>query len=152
MAGGDFTLDIVVGGDGELLVKRILENKLHFTNIEINTSKNYRTLKAYDITAVNKNGQKVYFEVKNDFKSVKTGNIAIEFECNGLPSGINSTTSDFCVYIGLNEVYIIKTKKLREIIDRKLYFRTVSGGDGNLAKMYLFKKSVIKEYSLVINI
>ena len=29
----------------------------------------------------------------------KTGNIALEYECNGKPSGINATTSDYWIHI-----------------------------------------------------
>ena len=150
MADGEFSLDIIVGGDGENLIKRFLEEKLKYTNVELNNSKNYRTLKGYDISAINKNGKQILFEVKNDIKSARTGNIAIEFEYKQMPSGINSTNSNFWVSIGTNEIYIIKVVKLKEMINNQLYFRVVNGGDGNLAKMYLFKKNIIKDNSLVI--
>ena len=70
-----------------------------------------------------------------------TGNIFVEFECNGAPSGIASTTAEIWhINLVLNnglEAYIgFPTKKLRELIARKDP-RRVSGGDGYRARGFL---------------
>jgi|TARA_R100000482_G_scaffold124682_1_gene78399 hypothetical protein len=80
-------------------------------------------------------------EVKSDRKWKSTGNIAIEFECNGKPSGIAKTEAD---YYGINLCYgdaywghlVFPTDRMREIAST---FRYCYGGDGGRAKMYLVK-------------
>ena len=70
-----------------------------------------------------------------------TGNIFVEYECNGVPSGIASTTADIW-HINLVrnnglEAYIgFPTNKLRELIARKDP-RRVKGGDGYRARGFL---------------
>ena len=71
-----------------------------------------------------------------------TGNIAIEFESYGKPSGITSTESDYWFHnlcIG-DEVYgtlVFKTDMLKKIIKNTPNKREVSGGDNKASKMYL---------------
>ena len=70
-----------------------------------------------------------------------TGNIFVEYECNGVPSGIASTTADIWhINLVLNdglESYIgFPTKKLRELIARKDP-KKVKGGDGYRARGFL---------------
>ena len=59
-------------------------------------------------------------EVKRDFWTGKTGNIAVEFESRNKPSGIAKTKSDYYAFILGEEfkdevIIIIKTKRLKEI-------------------------------------
>jgi len=88
---------------------------------------------------------------------MKTGNIAIEYECWNKPSGINATESDYWFHnlcVGDNEycTLVFKTDVLRKIVDKLDYFKTVSGGDHNASKMYLvnlqklFSSDVIKAF------
>ena len=85
----------------------------------------------------------------------RTGNIAIEYECYGKPSGINATESDYwfhnlCLGDDTFATIVFDTKNLRKIIDNLDYKKSVSGGDNNAAKMYLlnlqkvFSSDVIK--------
>ena len=72
----------------------------------------------------------------------KTGNIAIEYECYGKPSGINATESDYwfhnlCIGEDTFATIVFDTKSLRRIIDNLDYKRSVSGGDNNASRMYL---------------
>ena len=51
----------------------------------------------------------------------KTGNIALEYECNGKPSGINATTSDYWIQIlakgDVNHCMLIfEVDKLKKIV------------------------------------
>ena len=88
---------------------------------------------------------------------VHTGNIAIEFESYGKPSGINVTESDYWFHnldIG-DETFatvVFNTQSLKRIIDKLDYKRTVSGGDNMASRMYLlnleklFSSDVIKAF------
>ena len=96
-------------------------------------------------------------EVKRDSWVGRTGNIAIEYECYGKPSGINATESDFwfhnlCIGEDTFATLVFDTKSLKRIIKNLDYKRSVSGGDNNAARMYLlnlqklFSSDVIKAF------
>ena len=87
----------------------------------------------------------------------KTGNIAIEYECYGKPSGINATESDYwfhnlCIGDETFATIVFDTNSLKRIIDNLDSKRSVSGGDNNAARMYLlnlqklFSSDVIKAF------
>jgi len=87
----------------------------------------------------------------------KTGNIAIEYQSYGKPSGIDATESDYwfhnlCIGEDTYCTLVFETKNLRKIIDNLDYKRSVSGGDNYAAKMYLlnlqklFSSDVIKSF------
>ena len=87
----------------------------------------------------------------------RTGNIAIEYECYGKPSGINATESDYwfhnlCIGEDTFATLVFDTKNLKRIIDKLDHKKTVSGGDNNAARMYLlnlqklFSSDVIKAF------
>ena len=75
----------------------------------------------------------------------QTGNIAIEYECYGKPSGINATKSDYwfhnlCVGDEVFATLVFETKMLKKIINASInenQVRSVSGGDHNASRMYL---------------
>ena len=88
---------------------------------------------------------------------MRTGNIAIEYECYGKPSGINATESDYwfhnlCVGDEVFATLVIDVNSLKRIIDNLDYKKTVSGGDNNASRMYLlnlqklFSSDVIKSF------
>jgi len=99
-------------------------------------------------------------EVKSERdKWQKTGNIAIEYESYGKPSGINSTEADYwfhnlCIGDDTFCTLVFKVDNLRKLIDKLDYKRSVSGGDHNASRMYLLKLSklfssdVLKKYSV----
>lgn len=73
---------------------------------------------------------------------MKTGNIAIEYESYGKPSGIAATESDYwfhnlCVEDEVFATLVFKTDNLRKIISQLDYVKTVNGGDNWASKMYL---------------
>ena len=87
----------------------------------------------------------------------RTGNIAIEYESYGKPSGIAATESDYwfhnlCIGDDIFATLVFETNSLRRIIDNLDYKRTVKGGDNYASKMYLlniqklFSSDVIKAY------
>ena len=97
--------------------------------------------KEYDLT-IFKNGHPIKIEVKSDRQASKTGNLAIEYECNNNPSGITSTKADYWVYFVVypdrEECYKIPIDDLKNIIKD---CRKVSGGDGYKSRMYLLNKN-----------
>ena len=87
----------------------------------------------------------------------KTGNIAIEYECYGKPSGITTTESDYwfhnlCIGDETFGTLVFDTKSLKKIINKLDYKRSVSGGDNMASRMYLlnlqklFSSDVIKAF------
>jgi hypothetical protein len=76
----------------------------------------------------------------------KTGNIAIEYESWGKPSGIDSTEADYWFHnLALNDdVYctlVFKTDVLKKIVRGLDYHKSVKGGDHNASKMFLVNLS-----------
>ena len=102
--------------------------------------------KEYDLV-INKDGVDIKIEVKSDRQASRTGNLAIEYECNKKPSGITSTEADywiyFIVYPDRDECYIIPIEKLRELVKS---CHKVRGGDGMRSKMFLLNKEKVKEF------
>ena len=88
---------------------------------------------------------------------VRTGNIAIEYESYGKPSGIAVTEADYwfhnlCIGDETFATLVFDVPSLKRIIDNLDYKKTVSGGDHNASRMYLlniqklFSSDVIKAY------
>lgn len=105
----------------------------------------------YDLLVI-KNKKKIKIEVKEDFTCQRTGNIGLEFECRGLPSGISVSESTHYLYKAhtrLGVVYLlIRTEVLKQMIENHEYHRIISGGDkGSNSMNYLFKYDVIKRKS-----
>jgi len=85
-----------------------------------------------------------FIEVKRDYLVSDTGNVAIEYACDGEKSGIAKTKATWWAILLNGSKYngecivIIKTERLRSIARK--YFgtkRDVSGGDNNKARMIL---------------
>tara|TARA_R100000008_G_scaffold84374_1_gene71608 strand:+ start:2321 stop:2761 length:441 start_codon:yes stop_codon:yes gene_type:complete len=87
----------------------------------------------------------------------KTGNIVVEYESYGKPSGIKATESDFwfhqlCIGDDTYATLVFRTDILRNIIDSLDYVRSVKGGDNMASQMYLlniqklFSSDVIKAF------
>ena len=87
----------------------------------------------------------------------RTGNIAIEYQSYGKPSGIDATTSDYwfhnlCIGEETFATLVFKTDSLRKIIKNLDNKKSVSGGDNNASRMYLlniqklFSSDVIKAF------
>jgi len=87
----------------------------------------------------------------------RTGNICIEYESYGKPSGIAATESDYwfhnlCIGEDIFATIVFDTKSLKRIIENLDYKKSVSGGDNNASRMYLlnlqklFSSDVIKAF------
>lgn len=111
--------------------------------------------KEYDIDLINKNNKNIKIEVKSDRHINKTGNICIEYKCNDVPSGITATKSKYWVIFEIYNdddynMYIIKSKIIKDMIKDHKYKRIVMGGDGYRAGLYLFDKSLFKDYIRIV--
>ena len=87
----------------------------------------------------------------------KTGNICIEYQSYGKPSGIKATEADYwfhnlCIDDEEYCTLVFKTDILKKIVEHLDTFRTVSGGDHNASRMFLvnlqklFSSDVIKQF------
>ena len=76
----------------------------------------------------------------------KTGNICIEFQSYGKPSGIKATEADFWFHnlaLG-NDVFctlVFSVDNLKKIVEQLDHHRVVSGGDHNASRMFLVNLS-----------
>jgi len=134
----NFKRDVKLGKEAEEDVARLLQKHFNWVLHEYN-----RDIR-YDLKFVNtKTKRSVFVEVKVDFMSQHTGNVAIEFECRGKPSGINKTTAQYWVYkivYGNENKYVfITTTAIKKLIECGQFLRVVTGGDyKSYTKMYLF--------------
>lgn len=83
------------------------------------------------------------YEIKRDFKSQETWNIALEIKCNWKPSGIYASKADYIIYcLNENEFYWQdRWELLYRIADINKY-KTL-GWDGDRAEMYIIKKELL---------
>jgi len=79
-------------------------------------------------------------EVKRDLKAKTTGNVFVEFESRGKPSGIDKSEADFWCF-ALEDRYVILTAEaLKELVEPlKGTKREKRGGDNNSSKGVLLK-------------
>ena len=79
-------------------------------------------------------GKKI--EVKRDLKAHETGNIFVEYESRGKPSGLATSEADYyCYFLSDDHFVIIKTERFKEIC--RNYYKTnkhTLGGDSNTSK------------------
>jgi len=136
---------------GEFYELKLLEHIKHKSYI-----KPPGNFKDYDIEILKNNGTKSTYEVKADRKIIYSGNICIEYMCKNKHSGISTSKAKYWAIFELKDetytLYKIPTKILHNYIGDKKYFKDLSGGDYNNAKLYLFKKELFKDYIIYSNI
>ena len=82
-------------------------------------------------------------EVKSERgKWMETGNICIEYQSYGKPSGIEATEADFwfhnlCIGDQIFCTLVFDVPKLKKLVKKLDYLKSVSGGDHNASRMYL---------------
>jgi len=137
-----FEKDLKSGHEASLIIINTFIERNIFKDIKLHQGYN----KEFDAIA----DSKFKLEFKFDRKSVDTGNFYLEFECDGKPSGIATTQSDFyciatlsCGYVILN----IPVSHLRELI-RKCKFRQANtkNQDNYDSRGYLIPLNVLKEF------
>jgi hypothetical protein len=138
----NFQKDIVLGEEGEVFIKNFLISK-DFKFISENKDEKFDLLMSY-------NGRLIKYEIKTDVllsKEKDTGNLVIEFESRGKPSGISVTQADYFVYFipKLKEIWNIKVENLKNIINNNK-LKKVSGGDlESNTKMYLMNRNKFRK-------
>lgn len=137
----NFRKDIKLGEQGEVEIKEYLEN-LGYKYICDNKDYRYDLIMEY-------NSKQYSYEIKTDIYPRDTGNLAIEVESRGKPSGIMVTEADFFVYYFKHqrEIWNIRTKKLKDLIKNGNFYLAENSGDrGSNTKLYLLKKSIVKPF------
>ena len=83
------------------------------------------------------------YEVKRDYKSQETWNIALEIKCNWKPSGIFASKADFIIYcLNENEFYWQNRWELLYRIADINKYKTM-WWDGERAEMYIIAKELL---------
>lgn len=86
------------------------------------------------------------YEVKRDYKSQETWNIALEIKCNWKPSGIFASKADYIIYCLSEDEFYFRNRwellyDLCDIAKWKKY-KTL-GWDGERAEMYIISKELL---------
>jgi len=143
----NFKEDVLKGEKGEETIKNMLVS-MGFVFIRYNKDNKFDLLMSY-------NNRFITYEIKTDIYPKKTGNLVVEFECRGKPSGIAVTEADYFVtyFSHLNEIWNIKTSILRELINQ--YNPPISKKSGDKesnTKLYLIEKERFRQFFKVYKI
>lgn len=131
--------DLDVGQNAEERIRNILKTM----GFECTDNSEREKMSDYDIRVVS---PEFTIEVKEDLYSAKSGNVAIEYwnSKSNKPSGITITKANIWCHIIAGEPFIIKTKTLKDFIDKVKPKRMLTGvGDGN-ADIMLYDCEVLK--------
>lgn len=144
----DFNENLEFAQKGEEEVARLLSKK--FPDLKI---KGFNDDKACDIIAI-VGGQEVTIEVKEDVRTKDTGNVVIECESRGKPSGIMTTTAQFWVFrVHLLDGivnYLFKIKDLKQAIrDRRFHNKRQMPHTDSNNVLYFFRVDTLAEYSIL---
>ena len=147
MGSYDFESDLKDGEDGEKIVAVFLSLQgLPF----LGYNKDYR----YDLRHYSPSKeQELLFEVKTDdycTPESDTGNIAVEIEFKGKPSGISKTYAQWFVYyykhLLEDNIWMIQVDNLKELIkENRDKIRIVNGGDNNNSRIVLIPREEFRE-------
>lgn len=131
-----FTEDLKFGE----VYQSILLNYIHEDYEEVEFAPQNQAFKDWDVK-VSKGNYICRYEVKADRLTNKTGNVCIEYECNGRPSGIATTQADVYAYFVVKnandfDCYLIPVKFIKTLIESGDY-RKMVGGDRYRSKFFL---------------
>jgi hypothetical protein len=134
-----FKSDLAFSNKYENELIRILKG-----HVKAETSQDKGKFSDWDVCFTYADGHTETHEVKCDRNGHKTGNVVIEFECNGQPSGIATSKADYYTFfiITPDEGYtciILETQHVRNQIAKEKYTRIIDMGQRhNTGKLYLF--------------
>lgn len=96
--------------------------------------------------------KKIFYEVKRDAYTSTTGNICIEFESNGVLSGISITEADYYIYLveGESNYYNIPVQVIKDMIKDGKYHQTRKVGYKFLSNCYFFNRALFEPYKQTI--
>lgn len=121
-----FRRDLRLGQEVEQEVAALLEARGYF--VEYNNSEDLEILREWDLR-ITKGDRIETVEVKADFMSSKTGNVAIEIKC------IENSKAGLFIYKLDNEFWYTTTAIMQSFKGREVW-----GGDNNKTKLRLVKK------------
>jgi hypothetical protein len=145
MGSYNFNRDIIVGEEGE---KILIEDLQSLGATFVSDNKN----NTHDIIVTFK-GRDVSYECKTD-EYDNTGNMFIETNCRGKESGISVTKAKWFVtyFKKLNEIWYIKTEKLKNILNNHTHkIVTQSGDAGSNTVGVLLNKNMFRDEFIVRN-
>jgi len=152
MAHYNFRKDIIDGEEGEKFVTECLCKTFNGTLLTNNKTNTHDVLLEFPPQENSMWSGKLSLEIKTDVyirPDRDTGNMFIEYECRGKPSGIQVTQSDiFIMYFkNLGEIWTIPTNNLKELITT-YNFKTVSnaGDRGSKTGGYLIPRMKYKKH------
>ena len=139
-----FQSDLLLGKKYEVMLLDYLD-KDEYTEVEFAPEKRFVE---WDVKL--KSGVlEAKYEVKADRLSAKTGNLCIEYECSGQPSGISTTQADYYAYFVIHashhDLYLIPVERIKSLVAQGAY-KKLNGGDGYRSRFYLIPKAVFAEY------
>ena len=144
----DFFDNLDYAQKGEEEVAALLETK--FKDFKL---KGFNHDNKCDIVGV-VNGREVTIEVKEDVRTKDTGNVVIECESRGQPSGIMTTKADFWVFRihtvdGLLTL-LFKTNNVKQAIrDRRFHNKRHMAHTDSNNVLYFFRLETLREYALM---
>ncbi len=145
----DFYDNLEFAQRGEELVAELLQNK--FTDFKI---LDYNEDSECDIVA-EVGGKRVTIEVKEDVRTKDTGNVVIECESRGKPSGIMTTKADFWVFRvhqddGILNI-LFKIKDLKQAVrDRRFHNKRQMPHTDSKNVLYFFRLDTLREYETMV--
>jgi hypothetical protein len=145
MANYNFNKDLVIGEAGEDIV---IEDLVSMGAVYDSNNKN----NTHDIIVTFKD-EKISYECKTDVFH-DTGNMFIETNCRGKESGILVTKAKWFVtyFKQLNEIWYIKTDKLKEILNNHEHVIAEQSGDvGSNTIGVLLNKNMFRDEFIVRN-
>jgi hypothetical protein len=135
----NFDMDLQTNYEVEMEFKALIESRKDVYKVTKND--NYK----YDLKVEKTDGKTYTLELKNDMLSAQTGNIGVEFESRGKPSGIARSEADWWVYKLTDGYWMISASKLKQLIKDEKFWSVKAGGDADSnTKLYLFKASTLK--------
>jgi len=144
MANYNFRKDLILGNQGEIVIKEFLES-MGGTFIEFNNDNKY------DLKMIIDEIEATY-EIKTDVyctPTKDTGNMFIEFFCRDKPSGILTSQAKWFImyYKYLNEAWFITTDDLKKLVNDNKFKVITNGGDkGSSTNGYLIPREKYKEF------
>jgi hypothetical protein len=152
MAHYNFIKDLTEGEAGEAVFVDVLKTRYNAKFVSDNKTNSHDVILQFS-----EEGpfgiDTVSFEVKTDVYHRDTGNMFVEFECRGKPSGIKVSRAEWFVtnFKHLKEIWCIRTHELKTLIETNTFYQTQNSGDaGSRTRGYLVPRKVFQDKFFVI--
>jgi hypothetical protein len=152
MAHYDFNQDIIEGEQGEERITEWLCKNANGMLLSNNKTNSHDVIIEFPTNQHQLWQGRKTLEIKTDVlikPKYDTGNMFIEFECRGKPSGISVSKADiFITYFKhLSEVWVIPTNELKQLIESHSFRVVTNAGDrGSRTCGYLIPRMKYRQY------